>query len=1401
MEPGDRVEEALSARAAGITRFRLVAVCALLVGLAFVQDPGLLTSDTKFDLVESPGRFLARALNLWDPKGDLGQLQNQAYGYLWPMGPFHLLGHLVGLPGWVVQRSWLALVLCVAFLGTAKLSRALGVRSDLACIVAGLAFALSPRMLTTVGPISIEAWPGALAPWVLLPLVLGSTRGSPRRAAALSALAVAMVGGVNAAATFAVLPMGIIWLLTRTSGPRRRSLMLWWPMFTLLGTLWWLVPLFLMGAYSPPFLQYIETTSVTTFPTDLFDTLRGTSNWVPYISAASRAGNDLLVQGFLPFASGVVLLVGFAGLLDRRHPHRLFLTLSLLAGVLMVTAGHTGPVTGWFSGDVRALLDGSLAPLRNVHKFDPIVRLPLVLGLALVLDGVRRAPASSRESSLEASLQRFNRGSLVAMTLVAVAAAATPVFATRIAPADPVLAIPGYWQQTANWLDARKGDGASLLVPGSAFADYVWGSPRDEPLQYLSTAAWTVRNQIPLTPTGNIRMLTEIEKRFSQGEGSAGLTDYLRRAGLRYLVVRNDLRPDNDVPDPVLTHQTLAHSPGIVRVKTFGPQVGGGAHLTKGGVRTVINGGWQALHPAVEIYQVTGASRSGSVTASPVTVAGGPEDLIDLANLGVIGGGASVLANDVPQRRRSGPLARGPLVLTDGLRTREAGFARIHDLYSSMITPGDVRRSGNPNRDYLEPGQDAWSSRERLEGARLISASSSGSDANALGGSRRGQLPYAAVDGSSDSQWVSDPGQVGRPWWGIRLERATRVDSVVLTGGASAVASQAVRVVTDRGRSRSVDLGPGESARLRLGGDAIRWLRVEAHGDSRDSRLALAEVTIPGVQVVRRVVLPTLPRSWGDPDSIVLRTDLDAREGCATVGGSVRCVPGQQRASEEPKGMARALTLGSASRYVPELRVRARPGPALDDLLLLDQPVGVTASSTAVPDPRASALAAIDDDRGTTWIADAADPRPSLSLSWLTSRRVTGIAISGSKDVAARLPTDVTLVWPGGTRKVNLDSRGRGTFPAITTDQLQIRVDRAETVRSLGFDAQGSDVGVGIGELRLSDVPSLPVIPSTQRIERPCGSGPVLNLQGRTYPTAVRASTAELLAGDEVPATVCTKSGTGRLAPSPGRTELAFRAGENDLSLTSSTAFDPVSLVLDRPRASPPPSAVADADAQSIGSSRLVLHPPQTADAVVSLPQNENPGWTASQGGHRLDPLTVDGWQQAWLVPRGDEGGSADSVTARFAPNALYRLGLGSGLLALLGLVVCVALLLRRPGRRDAQSLSSRRGSTVALGLLTLAAVGFVAGWQGLLIAAVVLIGTAYLQDRRPDVAPWALSAPCLVVGLAFFAQPWANPGDWAGSHHWTGYLMLVPLVAVLGSVNTERPRSLSRMAGPSTKR
>ena len=64
---------------------------------------------------------------------------------------------------------------------------------------------------------------------------------------------------------------------------------------------------------------------------------------------------------------------------------------------------------------------------------------------------------------------------------------------------------------------------------------------------------------------------------------------------------------------------------------------GGEAHLIgSDGSRILVNGGWQDSYPAIEIYEVDGeATPAVTAPTSPVVV-GGPEDLLDLADLGLL---------------------------------------------------------------------------------------------------------------------------------------------------------------------------------------------------------------------------------------------------------------------------------------------------------------------------------------------------------------------------------------------------------------------------------------------------------------------------------------------------------------------------------------------------------------------------------------------------------------------------------------------------------------------------------------------------------------------------------------------------------------------------------------------
>jgi arabinofuranan 3-O-arabinosyltransferase len=1371
-------------RGSGATWVRLAAVCLLLVGLALVQDPGFLVADTKFDLVLDPARFLGRTLHLWDAEGAFGRVQNQAYGYLWPMGPFFLLGHAVALPGWVVQRLWTALVLCTAFVGVARLGRRLGLRSDTACIVAGVAYALSPRMLTTLGPISIEAWPSALAPWVLIPLVRGSVSGSPRRAAALSALAVAMVGGVNATATLAVLPLGVLWLLTRTPGPRRRALMLWWPLFTAVGTLWWLVPLFLLAATSPPFLDHIESAATTTFPTTLFDALRGTSDWVPYIDAGWRAGHDLITQPHLALASGVVLMLGLVGLLNERNPNRTFLALSVLLGLVLVTTGHVDGVRGWFASDLRGLLDGALAPLRNVHKFDPVLRLPLVLGMGwLVEEHLSRVGAATTSRPGAAWwLARARDGGVVALAVVALSASLTPALATRLTPAGATLAVPGYWGEVARWLARTPGHGAALVVPG-AQGSYVWGSLRDEPLQSLARSRWAVRDGVPLTPSGTIRMLDAIESRLAQGVGSVGLADYLRRAGVHYLVVRNDLVHGDDLTDPVLVHQALDRTPGLRLVRAFGPEVGGDAHLRDGDRRAVVNEGWQSRRPAVEIYEVSGRAAVAVTAASVPVVVGGPEDLLDLSDLGLLGDQPTRLAVDGGRPTDE----RAPLILTDGLRKRERSFGRIHDGASAVLTPGDRPRSVNPTRDYTLEDGDRWSTTARLDGIATVSASSSMSDGDAQGGAIPGELPFAAVDGSTGTAWVSGREQDEPAWWRVGLETPTEVGAVRLVGGPQAGDDQTVRVRTASGASRAVHLGPGEERVVPVPDGRTTWLRVE-DGVGGLAQMSLAEVSIPGVRATRSLVLPRLPAGSRSPDAVVLRASRDGRTGCVEVGGGVRCAPGRDRPSEEDQGMRRIVRLPAPASYEPTLTVAPRPGNALDTLLGRGLPVRVDASSRAVRDVRASAYAAIDGDAETTWVAAADDVRPTLGIRWPGRRSVTGLDLSVDPDTAARRPEVVVLSWPGGRRSVRLDAQGRSRFAAIRTDRLTIRVEKAERVASLGFDGSITPVGVGISELRLRGGPELPAAVSSEPVSYACGTGPDVSLNGRTYRTSVTARAADMVAMAPATAQLC------------GGPTLTLRRGESAVDVLSSPAFAPDALVLRRTGDSALSTLAATRGAPLIDDSpvRRRIHV-AAGSRLLAVRENVNPGWRASMGDAGLRPVTVDGWQQGFEL-----SGRAGAVTESFAPDQPYRLGLGIGLVLLVGLAALTLVSGRTVADRSPPALDAREiGPGVVLGAGLIGA-GLLAGWTGVVVAAATAALVLLVHERAPQAVRWAVGGASLVASLAYVLRPWGSPSGWAGHLDTPHYLVLASVVGALvlsAPPLPRRPRARSRIAGRSTRR
>lgn len=1333
-------------------RFRLFVCCLALMALAFSQRPGRLVSDTKLDLVVDPGAMLGRALHMWDSSGGFGQVQNQAYGYLFPMGPFFWMGDMLSVPGWVVQRLWWSLLLVVAFLGVVKLCGALGIGSQTSRVVAGFAYALSPRILTTLGPISIEAWPMALTPWVLLPLVLGCRAGSPRRAAALSALAVAAVGGVNAAATFAVVPLGVLWLLTRAPGGRRRTLMIWWPPLVVVGTAWWLAPLLLLGRYSPPFLDFIESAAFTTFPTTPFDVLRGTSHWVAYVDPTWQSGNYLISTGYVALNAGVLLVVGLVGMTLRSNPHRQFLMLGMLLGLALVSLGHSGVVAGWFSDAERTVLDGALAPLRNVHKFEPLIRLPLVLGLAHALARVAARATDSRTASgswrawLDDGPRVAHMGILV-LSVVAVAGVASPALAGRLGPADDFASVPGYWQRAITWLDTEaRGDPertTALLVPGSSFATYLWGSPEDEPAQAFGAPAWAVRNAVPLAPPGNIRMLDAIEARLATGQPSLGLAAFLRRAGIGHLVVRNDLRPSSDIPLPVLVHQAIEGSPGLQKVAEFGPDVGGPVRLPAPRPRRLlVEDGWNASYAAVEVYEVSGA-REAVVSTSPPVVVGGPENILDLLDVGLLGDEPALLAVDTP----AGP-AGGRLLVTDGLRRREATFARVHGGRSATLGASDDGRRGAPAREYVLEDQARWETTAEIEGARSVDASTSRAYADTTGPVLPEALPYAAFDGRLETVFESGPplSSDEEPWVRVILDERQEVDVVTVVAGESPKSgAQRIAVETEAGTSEARSALAGEAVTFRLPSGSTSWVRVAAAASGAAEELSIAEVRIAGLDLDRTLQMPEVPRAWGAPDHILLSATA-TRESCVLVDTDVRCAAGRARADEDGGVIDRTVRLGVGGDYEVTAEAQSIAGDALTGLIQRDQLIIVESSSTGVDDARASGVAAIDGVQGTTWLADVDDPTPTLTFNWIGKRPVRGIRLSLDRQAAAAAATRVELVHPGGRQTVRLDRNGYARVEPFRSSRLDVRV--VESARATSRSGVGAvkRLGVGVSEVRLPGVGLLPLdLPETPA-DIGCGFGPTLRVGQQIYATSVLASSRQLFDGDVVPVRVC----------GPPVVEVA--APSTRVVITPAPAFRPSRVSLSRPGAGPfAGSATASLRTDSPVAGKLVFAT-TSAESVAVVHQNVNPGWKAVLAeGDEVAPIVVDGWQQAWRIPAG-----VGSMELRYAPDRTYRTALAGGAL-LLTLLLASVLVGRRRRVTDPPVGSRVAGWVVPLvGLLTL---GLVAGWWGLACGALGAAASVLARSRfSAESVAWASAVPLMASAIVYWWRPLGSEDGWAGA-------------------------------------
>ncbi|WP_307787635.1 alpha-(1-_3)-arabinofuranosyltransferase [Mycolicibacterium sp. S2-37] len=1384
----------------------MAAAAALL--LTFAQSPGQISPDTKLDLTANPLRFLARAANLWNSDLPFGQAQNQAYGYLFPHGTFFLAGDLLGVPGWVTQRLWWALLLVVGFWGVLRVAEALGIGTTSSRVVGAVAFALSPRVLTTLGALSSETLPMMLAPWVLLPVILALRgAGSVRLLAARSAGAIALMGAVNAVATLTGCLAAVLWWACHRPGRLWLKFTAWWIGCATLAVLWWVVPLVLLGRISPPFLDFIESSGVTTQWMSLTEMLRGTGSWTPFVAPTATAGSSLVTGSVAVLATVLVAAAGLAGLALRTMPARGRLTVILLVGVALLAVGYSGGLGSPVAAQVQAFLDADGTPLRNLQKLDPVLRLPLALGLIHLLSRVPLPGSVPRPVWLGALAhpERDRRVAVGIVVLTALAAGTSLAWTGRLTPPGAFSAIPSYWHEAAQWLDDNNtGDptaGRVLVVPGAPFATQIWGSSHDEPLQVLGDSPWGVRDSIPLTPPETIRALDSVQRLLAAGRPSAGLADTLARQGIAYVVVRNDLDPESSrSARPILVHRAVDGSPGLTKVAQFGEPVGPG---TLEGF--VTDSGLRPDYPPVEIYRVAAQHNPSApylVDADAMArVDGAPEALLRIDErrrlLGQPPLGPMLLTADAQRAGLPVPV----VTVTDTPTARETDYGRVDDHSSAIRTPDDPRHTFNRVLDYPAAGTEPVYG--RWNGGRL-SVSSSAADSTALPNVAPATGPAAVIDSDSSTSWVSNSLQAALgQWLQIDFDKPVTNAALTVTPSATAIGAQVrrIEVATVNGTSTLRFDEPGKPLTVALPYGETPWVRLTATGTDDGSGgvqfgitdLSVTQYDAQGfatpIQLRHTVAVPGPPA-----DSAVAQWDLGSellgRPGCVDSPEGVKCAATMALSPEEPVNLSRTLSVPAAMPVTPTVWLRARQGPNLAELIAEPGATRATGDSEVI-DVLGSAYAAADGDPDTAWTAPQRVVQhrspPTLTLALPNETEVSAVRVTPSRTQPPAHPTLVAVDLGNGPQVHELPPAAKSQTIALAphrTSEIKVSlldwkdiIDRT----ALGFDQLKPP---GLAEVVALDSGGRPIGAADAAANRartvslPCGQGPIIGVAGQFVPTTVTTTVGDLLDGAPVSARPC-------------RTEpIELPAGEQELLVSPGTAFVVDGVQLSGPLARQiRPAATTPADTGAWGPDRReVTVSGAQRDRVLVVPESINPGWHArSADGDELTPIVVNGWQQGWVLPAATSG----TVTLSFASNTLYRAGLIVGL-SLLPLLALLAWLPARRRPTDPPARTWSPGPLVA-GAAAVALGAVISGPAGAAVVGIALGVQYLLRHRRPlrDRVTVGLTAGGLILAGAALAQhPWRSVDGYVGHSAGVQLLALISVATLAASVALGSPVS-----------
>ncbi|MDG4862221.1 alpha-(1-_3)-arabinofuranosyltransferase, partial [Streptomyces sp. T-3] len=1332
--------------------------------LFIAAAPGRMTFDTKLGVNVDPWKFLSDLGELWHDRAGFGGIADQYIGYAFPQLPFYGIADLLQIPVWLTERLWMSLIVATAFWGALRLAERLGIGSKSSQLLGAVAYALWPTYTIVIGSTSAAALPGAMLPWVLLPLT--NDRVSARVAALRSAVLIPFMGGVNAASTLAsLLPIGL-YLLSRPNGPRKRKLITWWVPGVILATAWWTIPLVLLGLYGENFLPFVESSQTTTGTMSATETLRGAGNWVAYLNFGEAwlpAGWTVATAVLAIVCSAFAAAFGLAGLARRDLPERRWLVLTVASVALITLAGYGGAFGAPFHGTVQDWLSGALVPFRNIYKFQTGLALALALGL-MHLVGIAVQSRGARP------VRGRRYAPLIAAVLV-IPGLALPYLNGTILQSGDFKKLPNHWQATADWLEKYSPDSRALVVPATAHGVYTWGSPIDQPLDVLAESRWAQRDYVPFGTPGNRRALDAIEQALTTGSEVPGLQDYLSRAGLHYVVVRNDLDPDQIGYVPSATVKRTLESSGYSRVTGFGPKMTGGVIADDTPLQI------EGLYPrqqAVEVYAPGDeAQRPGQAGIQPVAntavVSGGPEALLPLSANPSMRNRPAVLAGD-----NHPGIGQVPLwAVGDGLRRADTRFGLLNSSTSYTYTPEERNHSGSVQDPGAKPKQILPSegiehqTTASLRGAKSVTASSSGNWLFHL----PQYDPVNAFDNNGSTAWAEGtPGKPEGQWVRVEFDEKKQLDGQIsltpLPQNGVRPAPTRVRVETDRGSAESTLQPNGMPQKVKAPQGSASWLKVTILSvqEARPglSGAGFSEITVPDLVVNRLLELPA---------------DGNRADGSATTYSLHRSAdPGGLAPTSAEVGLHRKFKTAAEGTYKVTASATTVPGDALDELLYKvapeqEQQIKASADSTAQLGPNLSPRNLTDGDLTTAWIAgDSA----VIHLRWPDKKPVGEIILAGAGGLSTR-PEKIEIQSPDGAATVAVDENGAARFEPITTDRMDITVTKSAplTVHN-PFADEKMQLPIGLTEVYIPalDEYRTPQPKADDTFELGCGEGPPLAIDGTLHATKASGTVRDLTERRPVKVELC--------AGSASEGSVSLDSGDHTVEADDKGPLSITDVSLTRGAASEAAADTRKLTVRDWEGDRRELAVDSGPASYVSTYENYNDGWKATLNGKTLQKVRLDGWQQGWLVPEGQSG----TIKLEYEPARVYEGGIIGGGIAVLLLVGL--LLYRRDAENDDGPSPVAPAPGLILGTVVLTLIGVVIAGPFALIVPVLAVLAWWKHALLVPIAFVAMAGAGIAAATGAGQAVSADEGSFSPAAQ---LLALIALFAALVTVRDDGAR------------